>query len=228
MLPDAPIVAWIKSALAPGLDTPTEEYLFARGAKQETLTSMGISLWTPPATACPDPAFAKDYGAYGGSLRGWLIIPLTGPDGRFLGFTGRAPAQKAFVQYRVPVAHAHACLFGLDQALPKIWAGAPVWVTEGAFDMFALEWAYAGPVVVAGTAKISNNQIEFFRRFASEVVVVFDMDGAGRKGSTDAIRDLTRVGVRCRELTYQGGKDPGVLWDRGGAERLRAEFGRYT
>jgi hypothetical protein len=65
--------------------------------------------------------------------------------------------------------------------------------------------------------------------------MAYDMDTAGRKavdGWDDADKKhhpgamelLERVGLACSNERYDGGKDPGEIWDQGGEVAIRATF----
>lgn len=227
MLPAPPMSLWLEEALAAPPTEEAESYLLGRGAKTASYQELGITVWTPPPTPAPDQAFHKPFGARGEKIAGWLMCPYRTPAGMLVGFGARDLTVKKMVEYRLPISKWHPIMVGLPRALDAMWRGQRVWVVEGLFDLFALEWAYGGPVVAAGTAKLSPRQTEFMRRFASDVLMVFDMDPPGRRGSSEAVYHLRRAGVRCNEIAYAG-KDPGVVWDRGGAVGVLAEFGPHT
>jgi hypothetical protein len=62
------------------------------------------------------------------------------------------------------------------------------------------------------------------------------MDDAGRKGVNGwidvdsgkerwgVIKALKSVGLVCEDVLYEGGNDPGDIWDAGGAEAIRQAF----
>jgi DNA primase len=115
---------------------------------------------------------------------------------------------------------------GIQQAMPSLWEGFEVWVVEGLFDLFALDWVVPERVTVLSSlkARLTKNHVRFLRRFASSVCMVYDLDEAGHKGTRKALYDLKEVGVSCRSLVYKGGKDPGEIWDRNGVEGLKKSF----
>jgi len=80
-------------------------------------------------------------------------------------------------------------------------------------------------VLASVRAHLSYAHIQFLRRFASYVHMVYDEDETGREGSAAALSMLSRVGVMSRVVRYCGGKDPGELWDAFGEDGLRRIFG---
>jgi len=83
---------------------------------------------------------------------------------------------------------------------------------------------------------LGRMHIEFLRRFCRGWVhMVYDQDPTGRKATTGfrddtgkwtpgALDNLKRVGLRCEDVPYSGGKDPGEIWDKGGIAQLRTAF----
>ena len=125
--------------------------------------------------------------------------------------------------------------------MPSIWSGGDVWICEGLFDKFPLEWAVpSGDAVLATVrAKLSDSHVEFLRRFCTGTIhMVYDRDETGRKATVGwvdaetgrkrygALDALKRVGLKCVDVQYRGGKDPGEIWDHGGAAAVKAAFVR--
>jgi DNA primase len=218
---------WLTEALkACTLEERTEGYLLGRGAKEESYRSLGCVTWTHPYDApLGDEIFRKKYGPPRGlKLQGWLVCPIYSPKGKVIGFEARNTERKAL---------------GLSpEAMEKIWNGGGVWVVEGLFDLFPLEWVVPPQDVVLSTlrARLSDKHVEFLRRFCTGCVhMVYDRDEQGLKatrGWTDetgrrrwgALDKLKRVKLLGREVPYLGGKDPGEIWDKGGVEALHREF----
>jgi DNA primase len=110
-----------------------------------------------------------------------------------------------------------------------MWDGANVWVVEGLFDMFAMEWVIPERDVVLSSirAAMTRWHIEFLRRFHSKVYMTYDRDETGRRGIQGYVDDsgkrkmgamdiLRKEGLECVDVPYRGGKDPGELWDKYG------------
>ena len=230
---------WLQQALAAcTLTEEVEEYLLGRGAKPETIRAERMVTWSSAPTACPDPDFSKRYGSRGEKLSGFMVCPVRSPRGRLLGFEARNINVKVIQDFRLPESKWTPFMLGTRRALPKIWAGGDVWITEGLFDLCPLEWLVPpGDAVLATVrAHLGRMHVEFLRRFCRGWVhMVYDRDGTGRKATTGfredtgkwmpgALENLERVGLRCTDVTYSGGKDPGEIWDKGGVTGLRAAF----
>jgi hypothetical protein len=221
------------------LSPEAEGYLLGRAVKPDTIRNMGITSWAPTKEAIPDASFAGRYGAHAEKLTGFLAVPLHSPRGQLIGVEYRALDRKQVGRHLLPEAGCNPVFVGLKAAMPRIWAGKDVWVCEGIFDLSALEWAVPEGDAVLATirAKMTDKHVEFFRRFCTGWVhMVYDRDETGRRGVTGwkdsagkrhwgALDMLRHNGIKCRDVPYNGGKDPGEIWDRQGVAGLKQCFG---
>lgn len=222
------------------LEEDHEGYFLGRGAKAESVVRLGVKTWRPLSEEAPDPDFRDRYGDRGEKLEGWVLWPLLSPSGRFLGFAGRKHGEKLITRYLLPEGAWNPIWTGLTpEVMRRIWDGADVWVVEGIFDMFPLEWAIPPQDVVLGSerAHLTDKHVEFLRRFVRRpyrVRMAYDNDEAGRKGTHGwvdetgkqrwgALQRLQRVDVWADPVSYKG-KDPGDVWNSGGVAAVRAAF----
>lgn len=234
---------WLASAIKDCILTEeVEGYLLGRGAKESTIRDEGVVTWFPLKNPVSDPQFLK-FGktGRGEGLTGYLVVPMYSPLGEVIGFEARNIHQKIIRDYRLPEAAHHPFWLGTRRAVQKMWAGGDVWVVEGFFDLCPMEWVIpeTDAILASVTAKLSPAHVEFLRRFCRGTVnMVYDRDAGGRKGTvgfTDengkrrfgALDWLRRVGLNSRDIPYEGGKDPGELWDRGGAAAVRSAFNSF-
>jgi hypothetical protein len=157
-----------------------------------------------------------------------------------IGFEARSIVEKKVSRYLLPEAAWNPVWVGMtSDVMGRIWAGSDVWIVEGLFDLFPLEWVVPPTDVVLGSgrAKLTDKHVEFLSRFCRGWVhLVYDNDPTGQKGMhgwTDSetgkrhlgAKDvLHRVGLKCRAVSYLGGKDPGDIWKTGGVPALKAAF----
>lgn len=216
---------WLSDALgACDLSPDHEELLMARGAKFDSFQRMQLVTWDTASSDAPSEEFQKRYGPRGEKLDGSLVAPLLCPQGKVLGIIARRGTWKT--EFRVPEARWNPVLLGVSKNIEQIWENGVVWLVEGLFDLFAMEWVIPNTEVVlaTGRARLSYNHLQFLRRFASFVYLVYDNDETGRKGSSRAIKDLRDVQIGCRDVAYIGGKDPGEIWEQGGRQALLDAF----
>lgn len=238
---------WLTQAFQVG-STLSEEaggYLRGRGLRSDSIETLELGQWVPPEDPAPCEIFRKRYGKHGDMMIGWIICPFRSPRGNLLGLEGRTWAWedgKQITDYRMGEAAWNPVFIGLTSAaMEKIWAGGDVWIVEGLFDLAPMERVIPSKDVVLATvrAKLSDAHVEFLRRFlrpGATVHMVYDNDETGRKqthGWVDektgksrwgALQVLERVGLKCRDIPYRGGKDPGEIWDAGGEVALRGAF----
>ena len=230
---------WLAEIIADcALTEDVEDYLLGRGAKEETIRAEGFVTWKPSAKPIPDETFCKRYGLHGERIEGYLVTPVRSPKGGLIGFEARCIHQKLISDYRLPEAAWNPFWLGTRRAMPKIWAGGDVWITEGLFDLCPLEWAVPSKdaVLASVRARLSRSHVEFLRRFCRGWVnMVYDRDTAGRQGTVGwvdetgkrrygAVDNLRRAGLTCRDVAYHGGKDPGEIWNSGGVKAIQAAF----
>lgn len=234
-------MSWLRDAFKElTLTEEIEGYLLSRGGREETIKGMKLRTWGEISFDSPDPVFVYRYGERGEELVGHLVIPLYSPRGALIGIQTRDVARKGISRYLLPEAIWNPIWIGLKWAMARIWAGGTIWIVEGLFDLFALEWIIPeGDVVISSIrAKLTRRQIQCLKRWGNYVNMVFDKDEAGKKGIHGyvddtgreiwgALRSLTYENVACREIRYRGSSkdDPGQIWDRGGVEALREAFG---
>ena len=223
--------AWLRQTiLSSDLSEGDRDYLLARGAKSSTIDRIQAITFEPPVEPCPDPNLAKKFGDHWEWFEGKILLPVYTIRGELLGFDSRTADKKDPLRFIIPGMHWNVPWIGMPFAMERIWAGKPVWVVEGYFDYFSLEHVVEEDAILgSGPAHLSYKHVEFLRRWKPPMVnMCFDRDEAGYKGSAQAISDLTRLRVTCREVPYgKTGVDPGDLWTRGGSEALREAFSRF-
>lgn len=208
------------------LSSDVDGYLQGRGVKSSTIAELGLATWTPSADPAPDELFRKRYLPCGERMAGRLMTPIWSPRGGLVGVEMRDIVRKDPQQYLLPESGWNPVMIGLRAAMPKLWAGGEAWVVEGLFDLAALQWVVPEKDGVVATirARLSDAHIELFRRLGTHVNIVYDNDETGRAATAKALRRMTQLGMRCNEVRYLGGKDPGEIWDAGGLPAMRQAF----
>lgn len=218
---------WLENALADCVLTEdAEDYLLGRGATRDLLERWGVKVFECPSEPCPDERFHEKLGTHFDLFEDRVIYPLRSPRGALLGFDSRSLDRKNEVRFMLPESQWHPVWINMPDAMEKVYAGHPVVVVEGRYDVFAmLRIVKHQAVLGSGPAHLNWRQLEFLRRWCSEVWIAYDRDPAGAKGTESALKDLGFRGVQCRELPYgRTGDDPGLIWDRGGDAALREAF----
>lgn len=158
-------------------------------------------------------------------FRARVVFPILEPTGQVAGFGGRglgSEPPKYLNSPESPVYKKSRALFGLPQALDGIRERGRVILVEGYFDLMALHRAgLSEGVAPCGTA-VTQAHARRIRRYASEVVLLFDGDAAGQTAAERALPILLAEGLRVRAAFLPLGEDPDTLVEKSGLPALRA------
>ena len=166
-----------------------------------------------------------------------LMFAVLDVQGRVIAFSGRAlPAlpedqaredkpAKYINSPESPIYTKGAALFGLYQARHAIRQAETATVVEGNFDVVSLHaQGVANVVAPLGTA-FTVDQAKLLKRFAADVVLLFDGDAAGRK-ATKLARDTCREsGLNAKVARLPLGQDPDDFVRAKGAGALQQVVG---
>lgn len=177
-------------------------YLKERGLTAETIATFGVG-------CCPH-----------GTLRGWIAIPIHDIKGRLIAYAGRWPGvpPEGMPKYRLPRGFGKSLeLFNQHRAAAEN-TGEPLVVVEGFFGCMRVWQAGHRRVVSLMGSMLSEAQGQRIVELAGEggqVLLLFDEDGAGRKGRTDAqgrlSKSVTVSAVRLEEGQQPDSLEPGEL-----------------
>lgn len=223
---------WLKNILdRMSLNEEDFEYLLGRGGKEETIKEFGIKTWDcklVKESDIGDSNFTKINDKLGRRIDGTIVIPFYSPSGDVIGLESRKRNEKVVVDYRTLASKWNPVTIGMNKYFNDIMNGGSVWVVEGVYDLFAMEWVIPkGDAVLAMVrANISKNHAKFFSRTFSNVNLVFDNDKAGKEGTDIAVLTMRKYVAKCKVVKYSW-KDPGDIWDGGGESLLKDVFLRY-
>jgi DNA primase len=172
-------------------------YLKERGLTAETIATFGIG-------CCPH-----------GTLRGWTAIPIHDIKGRLVAYAGRWPGvpPDGMPKYRLPRGFRKSLeLFNQHRAAAGN-NGEPLVVVEGFFGCMRVWQAGHRRVVSLMGSMLSEAQEHRIVELAGEggpVLLLFDEDGAGRKGRTEAQERLSKF-VSVSAVRLGEGQQPDSL-----------------
>lgn len=214
----------LKALLSSELDQEHEDYLVSRGALLSDLKREGVVTFLVPETPCPDPTWTAKYGDRMESFEGKIIFPLYSPQRDLLGFEWRDGdlKKKVFLSDN----ELRPVFLGMPFEMEGIWRTRKVWLVEGNLSRYTLKRQTPLPVLGAGTANVSDQQIRFLERFVDVVYCAFDQDSAGDFGFRAARKKIRRKDFKFERVVYGvKGDDPAKIWDRGGLASLNESFG---
>jgi len=215
------------------------EYLASRGITDETVAAFQIGL-APDAWDGLLKAAARDNipttmlaeaglvmqreggSGYYDRFRGRLMFPILDPLKRPIGFGGRVLKKDEQPKYlnspETSLFHKGEALYGLPQAREAVEAARSVVVVEGYFDVVMPHQVGARNVVATLGTALTGEHVRALRRYADEVVLLFDSDLAGRRAADRSLELFLGEDVRIRVAAIREGKDPDDVCRDHGAE----------
>ena len=141
-----------------------------------------------------------------------LLIPVHDPHGKLIAITGRslhsaAKQSKLGIPKYTGTKHSkRTTLFGLNSAKDAIREKNKVMVVEGNLDVVKARQHGMNAVVAMTGSTLTAEQVVQLSRYTNNIVLCFDNDEAGQKGSRKALR-FARSGISIVEKRLPGAKD---------------------
>lgn len=157
------------------------------------------------------------------SFRGRLIFPIFNRENKVVGLGGRiieaqAEAAKYINSSDSPIYDKSAQLFGLSLAREPIRKNHRAIVVEGYMDVIALhQFGFEEAVAPLGTA-LTPRQINLLKRYADEIIVLFDADEAGWKAAERSLEPFLEQELSPKVLLLPAGEDPDTFLRKYGAK----------
>jgi len=156
-----------------------------------------------------------------------LLFPILDPEGRVVAFGGRVlddGTPKYLNSPETLVYQKGRTLYGLYQGRDAIRHSRTVLVVEGYFDLLALHRAgLANAVAACGTA-LTADHARLLKRYAEQVLLVFDADKAGRQATFRAMDALLPEGLTVKAVSLAAGEDPDSFLASQGTEALQSRL----
>lgn len=158
-------------------------------------------------------------------FRGRLMFPIIDVRGNVIAFGGRKLSEEAngpkyLNSSDTPVFKKSHGVFALN--LAKNDKSDSLILCEGYMDVIAMHQAgFTNAVAALGTA-FTEEQARLLSRYAGEIILAFDADGAGQKAIARGINLLRQLDVKIRILSIPDAKDPDEYIKTYGADRFRA------
>ncbi len=153
-------------------------------------------------------------------FRNRLMFPIRGTNGKVIGFGGRTLGDDRAKYLNSPETPAFSKgrnLYGAFEAHKAILEKRQAIVVEGYTDaIMAHQQGVENVVAVLGTA-LTRDHIHLLRRYADEVVLIFDGDEAGQRSADRSLDLFVEEEMKVRLATMPEGKDPfDFLVEQGG------------
>ena len=161
-------------------------------------------------------------GGFYDAFRNRLMFPVIDVRGEVIGFSGRILGDGEPKYLNSPetlVFNKSRNLFALN--LAKKSKSGYIILSEGNIDVVSLHQAGFNSAVASLGTSLTPEQARLISRYANEVIIAYDSDGAGVKASQRAIGILEKLDIKVRILRMTGAKDPDEFIQKRGAEAFR-------
>lgn len=183
--------------------------------------------FAPQVLAAAKLATETRNGGYGDFFRGRVLFPILNERGQPVSFGGRVlpgdddAGGKYWNGPESPVYYKSKVLFGLSFAREAIKKANAVIVTEGYTDCLALHQAGIENVVATCGTALTDLHVTTIKRFARNVVLVYDGDKAGQDAADRALARFLAQDIDLRILTLPENQDPPEFLAEHSVERFR-------
>jgi DNA primase len=157
-----------------------------------------------------------------------LMFPIWNPQGRIVGFSGRALVSdhggaKYINTPETPIFHKGSLLYALPYARKGIKDLGYAMLCEGQLDVIACHSAgLTNAVAPQGTA-FTEEQARLLKRHTDQLLLAFDADAAGIKAALRSAEIFIPADLTAKVVLMDQGEDPDSLVRKQGPEALRAK-----
>ena len=217
-------------------------YLLGRGLTPKTIKHFGLGYAPAGWSTLTDMLAKKGYkfdemeaaclarkgrnGGYYDVFRDRVMFPIIDLRGNVIAFGGRVmddSKPKYINNSDTPVYKKSNGVFALNFA--KNANENKLLLVEGYMDVIALHQAgFTNAIACLGTA-FTSEQANLLSRYAEEIIICYDNDGAGREATQRALNVLGKTGLKLRVVTMSGGKDADEIIRTHGKERFAELLG---
>ncbi|MEI8187420.1 MAG: DNA primase [Candidatus Saccharibacteria bacterium] len=199
---DKPTALAFKIGYSPNSRSALSDYLKKKGFSDSNIKGAGLGIY-------------RDGGMID-MFRGRIMIPLTDPTGRTIGFTARElqATQNSPKYINTPQTILYdksRHIFGLDKAKEAIRKLNYAVVVEGNMDVISSYQAGVKQVVATAGTALTEYHLKGLNRFTSDIRLCFDKDQAGINATERSIPIASKVGVSLSMINIPEGKDPDEL-----------------
>lgn len=140
-----------------------------------------------------------------------LVLPIKSLTGQIIAFAGRSldgGMPKYLNSAEGLLFHKGSTLFNIDSAKDYIKKSGIAIIVEGYFDVIRLYSVGVKNVVAPMGTALTKEQISMLRRYASEIVVIFDGDQAGQKAANRSLENFVEHSIFPNVVFLPKDEDP--------------------
>lgn len=160
---------------------------------------------------------------YYDNFRNKVMVPIIDVRGRVVAFGGRVldDSKPKYINTSDTLVYKKSLgVFALNFA--KNGNDDKLILVEGYMDVIALHQAgFRNTVAALGTA-FTPEMAKLLSRYASEILLCFDNDEAGKAATERALRVFSSAGIKTKVIQMSGGKDPDEIIKKYGPEKFRS------
>lgn len=153
-----------------------------------------------------------------------LIFPIEDDQGYIIGFSGRMIHSGEGAKYvntaETALFKKNQVLYHLSHAKSSIRQTGVVYLVEGFMDVIAFYKAGIQNVVATMGTALTKEHIQKIKRYAKEVIIVYDSDRAGKEATMKALEAFSQAQFRCHAVSLEGKLDPDEYLNQYGKERF--------
>lgn len=186
-----------------------ERYLLKQGFLAKDILEAGLIKYSEKAN--------KNYNVF----RNRIMFPILASNGDIIGFGGRVVDDSLPKYINSPETEIYAKrhnLYGLYQSREAIRTANQVILVEGYIDCIKLHQYGINNVVASLGTAFTIEQARLIKRYAEEVVILYDADEAGQRETLKVIDILSKEEVKIAIVTLPGDIDPDDYLDLYGKE----------
>jgi DNA primase len=153
----------------------------------------------------------KGEGGYYDKFRNRLMFPIIDASSRVIGFGGRTLGDDPAKYMNSPTTilfDKSNCVYGLDKARHQIVSSGTVAAVEGYTDVIMAHQSGCKNVVATLGTSLTSGHARLLRRFAKDIVLIFDSDAAGATAAERALEICLAERIDIRVTSVPQGKDP--------------------
>ena len=159
-------------------------------------------------------------------FRGRLVFSICDEQGRVVGFSGRILTDdknqpKYLNSPETPIFQKGRVLFALDRAKRSIIEDKFAILCEGQIDTISCHEAGITNVVAPQGTALTEQHARILKRYAEEVVLMYDADDAGQNAIIRSAEPLWDAGVTMRVAVIPGKDDPDSFLKQHGSEAVK-------
>jgi len=164
-------------------------------------------------------------------FRNRLMIPIIDAAGRVVGFGGRTLGDDPAKYMNSPTSiifDKSNCVYGIDKARHEIVSTGTVAVVEGYTDVIMAHQAGCKNVVATLGTSFTSGHAKLLRRYAKNIVLIFDSDVAGAAAAARALEICLAESIDIKVASVPEGKDPCDFVSAKGGEAFKGIIANAT